>query len=310
MNDCKGRCYKCNEICKKCKDPIELLLPPNKDLPFFAYGLFKNGELGFHQIRDFVERINYCEIEGELYEKDGIPLYDYGNHKIKGQLIYFKSGESTKAYNRIAEMEPNKIYEWVEIPVNGEYANILHGIKIDKESHIDNKKEWGGKNDPFFSKTVFGVIKSIQDECGSEPPGFHDFDFEPQLRLQMAYLLLWSAIERYVTLKYCFAGKSINAKLRMAAQESAFKDGLKTYVKKNRTVLRSDSNQKVTLNPSKVNSSMDYYYAVRSNSTHRGKAIAKDFYILKESLEELLNIFKLMLDRSFEIDESFFVENT
>jgi hypothetical protein len=279
----------------------------NKDLPFFAYGLFKNGELGFHQIKEYVEKIDYCEINGKLYERDGIPLLDeQGDSYIKGQLIFFKPGENVNAYSRIVGMEPSNVYKWIEIDVDGIYANVLRGVDIDKGSYFDNKIEWSGRSDPYFSKAI-DVISSIQDEWSGKSISFNNFDYEPQLRLQMAYMLLWSSIERYATLKYKYKG-SIESILKNIDQESAFVDGLKMHVKANRqnkTIYRSFDLDKYKLNPENPTESREYYYQVRCNSTHRGKSAPKDFEILKDSLEELLNIFKLMLDESFKFDESF-----
>ncbi len=54
-------------------------------------------------------------------------------------------------------------------------------------------------------------------------------------RLQMAYMLLWTAIERYAGLKY-HLGKRVTDKVYKIADEKSFADALKKYVKKNRGI--------------------------------------------------------------------------
>jgi hypothetical protein len=49
-------------------------LPPNTSLPFFAYGLFKPGQLCFIRIHDLVNNIRETEVGGTLKERDAIPL--------------------------------------------------------------------------------------------------------------------------------------------------------------------------------------------------------------------------------------------
>ena len=41
---------------------------------------------------------------------------------------------------------------------------------------------------------------------------------------------------------------------------------------------------------------MQYYYQVRSNITHRGKGVAQDYELLRDSLSELLPIFRKVLE--------------
>jgi hypothetical protein len=306
---CTGRCNECNEICDKRKKIKNSFLPVNKELPFFAYGLFKNGELGFHQIKEFVEKIETCEVVGNLLERDGIPLFERGHRTIRGHLIFFKPNQGVSAYNQISKMEPQKIYSWGNIEANKNSSNILVGKKVNKgASLLEYSTEWIGRKDPYFTDAineVRSILISVDQKSIRFPSFDDDYDHTTQFRLQMAYLLLWSSIERYASLKYCLDGKSIRSTLKQVAQESAFKEGLKTYVKNTRIVFSSNNLGESALDPNNEIESMDYYYAVRSNSTHRGKSVIKDFDILKNSLEELLNIFELMLKESFKFDESF-----
>ena len=54
------------------------------------------------------------------------------------------------------------------------------------------------------------------------------------------------------------------------------------------------------LDPSNPKESLKYYYQVRSNITHRGKAATRDFATLRDSLTELHAIFRCVLDAAFD----------
>ena len=66
-------------------------LPKCTDVPFFCYGVFKPGQLGFLQLGDYVERIVHgASIQGTLLERDGFPLISPdGQERVKGHLLLF-----------------------------------------------------------------------------------------------------------------------------------------------------------------------------------------------------------------------------
>jgi hypothetical protein len=114
----------------------------------------------------------------------------------------------------------------------------------------------------------------------------------------MAYLLLWSAIERYVSLRYYLAGDKVNAKVKHLAEEPAFGEGLRRYVKKkSRPLYRADDpHESLTLDPESPKKSLYYYSQVRSNITHRGKGVvSRDHRLVMNSLMQLLPIFREVL---------------
>ena len=85
-------------------------LPANTKSPFFAYGLFKPGQLCYFRIKKLIESKNYTEVNGILKERDGIPLLILSDHsRIKGVLMQFTNGKEIEAYERILEIEPDEI---------------------------------------------------------------------------------------------------------------------------------------------------------------------------------------------------------
>ena len=275
-------------------------LPETPDLPFFTYGLFKPDQLGYFRLRDFVHGIDVgCTTRGMLLERDGLPIIDgEGSGVVKGCLLHFQE-DSRRAYGRIVEMEPGKQYRWGEAEViageTSQAANILFGRSPDRGSVRPGGEEWDGRKDPMFAYALKIVQETLEENRDHEQGGI-----KALLRLQMAYLLLWSAIERYVTLRY-HLGRDVHAKVMNLAQEETFRESLQDVVSATREVYRADNpTKRVSLDPSNPRKSLAYYYQIRSNVTHRGKSVWHDFDLLKESLGELLEIFRRVKDKAFE----------
>ncbi len=267
--------------------------PPNIDRPFFAYGLFRPGQLGFFQLRDLVSKVtDLARVAGSLRLRDGLPIIDSSGHGlVKGALVTFLPERDVEAYNRISAMEPDKHYRWHEAQVDGKPANVLVGRSPKKGSVPCEEDEWNGWNDPLFTAALDVVEETLKSHKSQE--------FDPSLRslfrLQMAYLLLWSSIERYVSLRY-HLGNKVTEKVGQLAHESAFAESLRQYVEGCREVYRADRpGQKEVLDPKSPDKAVRYYYQVRSNIVHRGKGVVRDYDLLKNSLTELLPIFRKVL---------------
>lgn len=270
-------------------------IPSKTDLPFFAYGIFKPDQLYFFRIKELTKKTIEGVVDGILKERDGIPLLIKSNYfKIKGCLIYFYSGKENDAYHRIIEIEPDEVYRWDEVKVNDRIvANVLLGKKEQKgSSDLENFEEWDGKSDPFFKQGLEEVEVILRDN-----PDFNG-EYRSLFRIQMAYTLLWSAIERFASLRY-HLGKKVNEKVFRIAEEKCFIDSLKKNVISTRKVFSATDLEKYTLNPNDPGQSIRYYYQVRSNVVHRGKAVTRDFDIVKLSLKELLAIFRDLLNEAF-----------
>lgn len=264
--------------------------PPNIDQPFFAYGLFRPGQLAFFQLREFVRTVtDPAQVAGSLLLRDGLPIIDpSGCGFVKGALVTFLPERAAKAYDRISAMEPDKHYRWHEGQVNDKPANVLVGRSPQKGSVPCEEDEWSGWNDPLFTAALDVVEETLKSQD-------FNWDLKPLFRLQMAYLLLWSSIERYVSLRY-HLGDKVTKKVDQLAHESAFAESLRRYVKDCREVYRADRpDQKAVLDPKSPDKAVHYYYQVRSNITHRGKGAVWDYDLLKSSLVELLPIFREVL---------------
>jgi hypothetical protein len=264
--------------------------PLNIDRPFFAYGLFRPGQLAFFQLRELVSKVaEPARVTGTLLLRDGLPIMDpQGQGCTKGALLTFLPERAADAYDRISAMEPDKHYRWYEVELDGVSANVLVGRSPRKGSVPCEDAEWNGWNDPLFTAALDVVEETLKSQD-------FDWNLKPLFRLQMAYLLLWSSIERYVSLRY-HLGDKVTEKVGQLAHESAFAKSLLQYVKDSREIYRADRpGEKEVLDSQSPDKAVRYYYQVRSNITHRGKGVVRDYELLQNSLAELLPIFRDVL---------------
>lgn len=274
-------------------------LPENSLLPF-AYGVFQPGELAFLRIKEHTEDAAPARVSGRLWVRDGLPLLETSaDGEVSGTLLRFRPESAGRAYYRLVELEPDRQYEWRTVNASteqGEHdANVLVGRDVTNGAVQFDGEVWRGRDDPFF-KDAFLVVEETHSEVRPAPN-----DLRPLFRVQMGYLLLWSVLERYAALRYHLAGE-VAGKIDNIASEPAFAEALRAHVTGQREVYRADDpdrSKRYRLNPENPKHSLRYYYQVRCNATHRGKAASRDYDILLESSRELLEISKHIVSHSF-----------
>ena len=194
-----------------------------------------------------------------------------------------------------------KIYKWGLGKVGKQDVNVLYGRRPERGSHPLNGEEWDGKDDPFFKIGIKLVEEIWIDPSCSGQYG----ELEEIFRLQMGYQLLWTIIERYASLKYHLGKDKIIEKIRKVANEPVFLSALKrVHTREDGTqkfcrVVFDTGGNKYSLEPDNPKKSIEYYYQIRSNSVHRGKGAYDDLELLRESLGDLLKIFKDVLKDAF-----------
>lgn len=264
----------------------------NNQLPFFTYGIFRPGEISFLGIKDFVSTAEPMTIKGDLVLRDGLTLFKDSKHQtVDGFLIKFKSEFESKAYSFIDSLEPKKLYRWRENKFNDISFKILYGVKPGRGSDDIREADWQTIwDDPFFTHAM-DVLSEI-------PTEEFDWEFKSLFKLQMKYMLLWTILERFSFLRYSLGGGP-SARNKLLAEDIYFKEALKEYVKSERTVFSSeDPDRKTILNAKNSKKSLEYYYQVRSNITHRGKGVIKDYDTVKSSFNELYDITKYILEKT------------
>lgn len=268
-------------------------LPEHVNLPFFGYGAFRPGQLAFHRLKPFVLRTQDGSVRGELRIRDGLPiLTPAGAHAVRGSLLFFRPADCRDAYSSIVDLEPGAQYRWAETTMEGYATNVLFGKSPNKGS-VPAEDEWDGREDPLFT----AALEVVRQTLGANEK--FEWDLKPMFCLQMAYLLLWSAIERYVSLRY-HLGTNVTDKVMKLSEEPAFAEALRSVAPTHREVYRADRPQeRFRLDPGDPNGSLNYYYQIRSNIVHRGKGVPHDHERVQRSLRELLSIFECVLKRAF-----------
>ena len=270
--------------------------PLNHKLPFLAYGSFKPGELRFNLIKQFVVEPKPTKVYGLMKEKDGVPIFyttktkSYAWFDYAAYEIHFKKGQEQQAYQIISENEPNTYYTWV----NFQGANILEGKSRLRGLEEFMDQTWSFKHDPYFSQGLL-ACKEIRKGSRSKMPELHQeyFDFFCN---QSAFMLLWTIIERFCTLKY--GNISPNEKLKSLYTDPEIKwDFVYDIVKRNDSIVRSDREKdQLKLNSaSSIKKILEYYYGLRSNMVHRGKNVFGDINRISDAFDELYQLVEAII---------------
>jgi hypothetical protein len=264
-----------------------LSLPNNLKLNFIAYGSFKPDELRFNIIKEYVDSFKKTTISGLLVEKDGVPLFSPNQQDVVSayELIFFE-GEEKKAYQLISENEPNTFYKWSEI----DQKNILLLNEKLKGVNYYMSDDWTFRGDPYFKEGLRSVDLISTNEIGKNT-------YETFFKLSSAYLLLWTIIERFCTLKYGNVRPTEKIK-KMAEDKDINWELLLSNISRDDKIFRSDSNARFESISKKkgVKGALNYYYGIRSNVAHRGKSFDMDFKRIESSLLELKLIFEKILN--------------
>lgn len=127
--------------------------------------------------------------------------------------------------------------------------------------------------------------------------------------LQMHYMLLWTAIDRFSSLRY--NKEKISNNNYHFSQQQVFINALENMGIEERKIFTADNLRKYKLDADKSNWAINYYYKVRCNIVHRGKTFFNDYDDVHNSIKELSKIFKEVLTDTFNIvtvnDINFFI---
>lgn len=272
--------------------------PPDPALPFFAYGIFAPGQIAFFQIKSYVRETTACSIPGVLRIRDGLPILcaPVRSEGVDGYRIDFNEPtDAAAAYDAIQKMEPKSQYYWTAV----NDMNVLFGRSpgkgtSEREPYAEGGSGWSSWTDPAFEDAL-ELVKQVCDEEREWK------DLRPFYRLQGAYMVLWSSIERYVSLRYGLGrNDKVVQRVKLLAKESQFAESLRAtdpaVARKltERKLFRSDDPGKkaVVFDCCDPEKAIDFLYQVRSNITHRGKAERLDWDLLRHATAELVRIFQ------------------
>lgn len=284
-------------------DSSKLALPVDSSLPVFVYGTLMEGQPGFHQLEKFAPRVTSAQVSGMLYLRDGLPLLDLGNGgPVTGQLLEFPEEFQVEALDIICQFEPREHYEWRHVEtLNGVRANALQGRYLNGGGTESAPSScWSLYMDPVFSDALKVVRSTANLHAGEAFPNSpENVDWNRAFHIQMAYLLLWSVLERFSALAI---GPAVNPNKRISelGRLEPVLDAVKALGSPIRKVFDS---RKPNAKPyvldvrEKPEKAMSYYYAIRSNLSHRGKGAWRDAETVRESLIELLAVMTAVLKK-------------
>ena len=87
--------------------------PRDMNLPFFAYGIFKPGQIAYSKIKDYVEEKSETEISYPMKHRDGVPiLLPKEDEWAKTCGYVFNFNDNGKAYEEICHTISKNLYRY------------------------------------------------------------------------------------------------------------------------------------------------------------------------------------------------------
>ena len=197
------------------------------------------------------------------------------------------------------------IYSWETIKFKGEQVNVLVSANPEKMEKLykdpdlsptaRNSYDYNWLNDNVYRYT-FKFLNSRLDDLYSKIYHTPENDFDKLALLfmeaQSLYMVLWSAIDRFLTFRYTLRqGDNVKS----LAKEECFKKALEEFVNYSSTITSAQNLKQVTLNCNDSLCSAYYYYTLRNNIVHNGKENIKEVKILAKALRDLSSIFDFVL---------------
>jgi hypothetical protein len=278
--------------------------PPDTALPFFAYGLLKSRELAHRSvIRDDLERSQDADLIGAtLRYRDGLPLLDDQGTGglVRGELLWLDA--AGEAYSRVGDFEPRRHYRWVTRNVligdTEVAANVLAGRSPRKGSTHDEFESWTSAEDPVLTSGLC-VVTDLGFEVALDEvpamPGTSPELWSRFFRMSAAYLLLWSAVERFTSLAF---GPALDPmeRVRLLDELPSFRAAvLRLEVPSGQRVVDSRDPSSHYRIRDDGSGAAQFWYAIRSNLSHRGKSAFQDGQLLRSALIDLHDVVKVML---------------
>jgi hypothetical protein len=281
--------------------------PPRLDLPMFAYGPDKPDQPAYELLQRYVARTEAATLAvGGLRVRDGLPLLDPdGAAGVAGVLLTFEPGREKDAYTTVCSVAPRQHYRWdmTEMRVDGRpgRVNLLRGRHPDRGSSDEWFSSWSAGDDPLLRYGLVNVRRAALLHATAPFPtvtGDEAAMWDRFYGLQAAYLLLWSAVERFTALAYGPAQPALDrtwrlgddAKFRACVVAAGVSPSAKTADSRDPTRARRIREDGA--------GAMFSWDAARHLVAHPGRTAFTDGVLLRRSLIDLHDAFRLtLLDR-------------
>jgi hypothetical protein len=275
--------------------------PDDVTLPLFAYGLLKPGELAFSLLEPYVVSHAKATAPGTLWMRDGIPLFDpNGPGSVVGELLWFDPDRLGEAWSAVSSFEPATQYKWLVVEARaggtGAAANVLEGRRVRDGTAGEDVHEWSATWDPVFREGLDEVRLLVQEAApnGVAPqPDTRDL-WHSFFRLQAAYLLLWSIVERYTALRFGPAQDPWPRVVQLG-KDTSFRQAVVAAGAKPGEVVDSRDPKNHHRLAEDGTGAAEYFYQVRSNLSHRGKSAFRDAQLVLKAATELEQTIQILL---------------
>jgi len=278
--------------------------PPRLDLPMFAYGPDKPDQPAHDLLGGYVAHTEAATLAaGGLRVRDGLPLLDpEGTVGVNGVLLSFAPGREKDAYTTACEVAPRQHYRWdmTEMRVDGRpgRVNLLRGRHPDRGSSDEWFSSWSAGDDPLLGHGLVHVRGASLEHATSAFPtviGDETGMWSRFYGLQGAYLMLWSAVERFTALCYGPAQPAMERTWRLG-DDPRFRECVVTagVAPSAKTADSRDPTRARRIREDGAGA-MFSWDAARHLVAHPGRTAYSDGVLLRRSLIDLHDTFRLLL---------------
>lgn len=255
---------------------------PSAPPPFFVYGTLQPTELAFRRIAPLVAAARPAELaDFGMFVRDGLPgLQVAEGARVHGYLLYAVPEAVQALRETIRAFEPKDLYAEVSVTVaraDGTSVKALtHKLRKDDRGAPEywDEDHWTCAEDPLFLFGLPQLTRSIA--LAAEVPGYPD-SMDPRfwtnyLPILGQFLALCGVLERYLTLAY--APSSVWSQLGdLGDSDAGRRASERAPAPSETTVFSTDRLDAVRWAPG---NEWRFWYQVRSNAVHRGKAAFRD----------------------------------
>jgi len=286
--------------------PDTLEPPPRLDLPLFAYGLLKPDQPAYGGVvAPLVAGTVPARLaDGGLRYRDGLPILDpEGAAGVDGAVLRFAPGQERAAYDAVCGFEPRHHYRWyitdARISEGGTVrVNVLQGRHPDRGIADEWFTSWSADADPLLRYGLHSVRHMALDHATvafPALPGDSAALWERFYGLQSAYLLLWSAVERYAAIACSPADEPLTRVYRLGDDQSFRESVVAAGVSpraKSADARDPGRSRRIREDGS---GAMYAWESVRATLGHPGRTAFAEGTLLRRSLVELHDTLRLLL---------------
>lgn len=269
-------------------------------LPYFVYGPLKPDQPGHGRVHADIGHVESATLDDYgLRVRDGLPgLVALDGGQTSGALLFPRPGREHALRTTVTAFALGGIYTArdVHVRADGRRQRAITCVFANGTDGYPNEGDegwWSIALDPLLARGLPLLVEQIADAA-------HAFAEDPEQRgeagdsemgkfwggylpLLGQYLIVWSALERYLTL--AFAERTVPAALRKLAATQEGKDAVDgVWAPAVQEVFNSQTLVPIAWSEARA---WDFWYQVRCNAVHRGKSADRDAALVASSAHGL-----------------------